>query len=461
MEDREQVTIDIKTTADTKSIDQTKVSIDSVKGSLQGASQAAELFNKVLRGLGIIAIFQQIVSAAQSLNEWLNRSANEAESLGRKQKEAADSDAVKRQIETYKNLLEQLSAINSQLSRKAELEALSKGGERAMEDARSAADEAAAVASIPDSDPDRDAKAGVVRARFKRERDMAAASRRREDATLTRQNLEMEAAQKESSAAALSAQVPGMKAQLAGMRNTSEELEYRSKAAESVDLLSGARKDTTESRELAAMSAKYAQNADKLDTSIQALDKDIRTLLSDASHARSKADAAFSQYEAAGLDLTTADKGGIAAIGTADRSVMESASKRAKMAADIEAREAAAAAAQSQADDIAGNIRGLQSKASAEHGQVNDARADVDSVRNRFAGSRNTKKRDAALAPLLKRQETEEAEERAAVAELAEAMRSSGPLLKELVELAKEKKAESKQLASRLKAARGDTATSD
>lgn len=291
--------------------------------AVSGTAQRLELMGKVMRGLGVVGIVGAAISIFETLRDRINQSKDEAEQLAVKTRQANDVKIVEAAINAYGRLKDELAGINQQHERTAELNALAKGGDRSVEDAQSAAAEKEALAAIDPNDPARSQKEAAVRARFERERAVAAAARKKEDIESQRQQLGQQADISEMAAYERASMLQDLRKQQAAAASSSEELAYRSKAARRYkwDVTGGGDVDTPLSNDYAAAAKSASDNAAKLAETADTLAKEIRSLRDDAAFAREKAFLLANEQKAADITMASSDRSGKRTIAEADSSV--------------------------------------------------------------------------------------------------------------------------------------------
>lgn len=461
-EDKEQVTIGIKTTNDPTGANQAASTLDTLKAKVNGASGAVELFGKLTRGLGAFAILQSVIALWQSLSAWINKAAADAEAAWKKVREANAVKAVSDVIEKYKELKDAVSAANDQLDRQARLEEDARKSERAREAARADYEEASALSKISPDDPERVQKESAVKARFADRKGLAAAAGEREDVSMRRKALEDSAFFKGHGATQLAAQAAEterlLQSERARQKNESELSELRK--ANSF-WWEGQRDETPASKEHAANAEKAGGRADKLEAELKAQRAAAAAMAREAAAEREKADSMTPDYQAADYRVMTAEIAGPRAVKSADRDVATAQAKREAKAAETRRKEDELAAARRAASEAQSRIDTARGADAKESGDVFGARRALDAESERWKGSHNTRQRGRAMAPLQANYDKEVDEARAASSQLAAVMRAFVGVVAENTATVKRLEADLKRVKSQQANARGDASTPD
>lgn len=180
-EDKIPIEIDISSRHDSKGVDEAKSGLGGIEKGIASASQKAELFGKILRGVGWFGLIQQGIAIFNSLKEKIDNNRNAAKELNDKIAEINRSGAVKATAEEYKKLGQEIARVNQRLEEKNALEEMASKTSRAKEDASSRLSEIRELMALSPDDPLRAEKEGEIRAKYSSSRAVTAAQRKRED----------------------------------------------------------------------------------------------------------------------------------------------------------------------------------------------------------------------------------------------------------------------------------------
>lgn len=467
-EDKVPIEFDISSKHDPKGVDDAKAGFAGLEKGINSVAQKAELLGKVMRGLGYIAIVQQAISLYNSLRDRMNAAKEAAEKLADQQADAKAKQAIEDQKTAYDNLKNSMAALNAELARKAELEAISQGGARGIEDARSLVSEQTELSGISFDDPERKEKEDAVRAKYARQRAITSASREKEDAVLARQRFGAEAETKDKAALSVDEQASETERLLEAQR--AQQKHWRTMAQKSMSWGSfydniryhgPEEKPSVETPESKAFAAK-AEAAEKRAAELEKLWEDQRknaaSLRTEAEQSRGKAAATYGVVTAADIKVNAADMEGSRNVRSADYAVdaarTDRETKTRAQADDLANKQAQAEALREKAGTAETELHGLRTTAQREMVDVDRAQYAYDKLPSRQRKGREGQ----ALEAEVRRQE---AEAREANTALAEAIPSLGKIISESLEQAKRLEAEVKKALGRQSNSRTETGNID
>lgn len=408
MADRK-VRIEVETTADTKGLDETNRKLESTGAAGESAgkkiadgarsggreldesgkkasglsdqfkkmSERAELFGKVMRGLGVVGIFSMIGDALQGLTAYIADANSAGERMTLEKIARRSSEAVTDLAAAFETLKTKITDAAASLQKLSEIESISKGGRRALEDAKSQLAEADEIAALDPSDPERSQREAAIRARYSRQRAVSAVDRKKEDIQTQRAQLNSSASVSETSASELESRISGMEARRAAEASKAEELKYRSAANRRYrwTLTGGETYDTPLSNEYSKASDASAAAAEKLAQMIEEAKRQAKALRDDALQNRAKAAAMEAFLAPSDTERRAADVSGASSERIAVKVLQSSIQSRAREEARRQAEADAPAMELSAASAERGSILSERGRLLSRSASAASARA--------------------------------------------------------------------------------------
>lgn len=451
MKRNDELKLRIKSTYDPAGV---RAADDGLKGlgaTTQRVTRATTLLRSAMSGLGVIAVIQGLVRAWESISAVLSAAKTKAEQLKIAQEQAASTAAVDALSAAYGRLSNTIKDTNVQLQRQAELQDHHRTAAQAQEDAAINLAEQEELSALDRSHPDYALEVAQISTKYAGQRARLGASRLSERHVLQRQELQFAADSQDDEAAQKEAWAADAYPQQRAMASRAVELSYRSRAALRYkwDITGGADVETPISKDLAKAAETSKANAEKLAQQIAEAETEAKTLRMDAKHKRALADELLTQIQAAGtasratyIKATRADVTAADALTTAT----QEREARAQALAD---KQAQAASARTTAGEAQTELDALRARADQEANDVSAVQLQIDATTARFAGSRNIRQRDRALAPHQADLARETSEAAQANATLARAIPALSQIIKDNLQAAQRLEAEVAQLRTR------------
>lgn len=460
MNRNDELKLRIKSTYDPAGV---RAADDGLKGlgaTTQRVTRGTKLLRSAMSALGVIAVIQGLARAWEGISNALSAAKTEAEQLKIAQEQAASTTAVESLTTAYGRLTDTIKATNAELQRQAELQEAHRTAAQAQEDAALNLAEQQELSTLDRSHPDYALQAARITTKYAGQRAGLQASRRKESVQLQRQALQEEAAQKEAEADKKEAWAADAYAQQRAEASRAAELTYRSKAARRYrwDITGGQDVETPISKDLEKAAETSKANAEKLAQQIAEAEAEAKNLRTEAKHKRALAAELLASHQAAQTEAaatsiktsradTVAQESLTTATQEREAKAEAHAQKLAQKEAALTAAQQAAAAAQSQLDS-------LRQTAEFESHDVTSVQAEIDAINSQYANSRNTRKRDRALAPLQSDLSKETAEAAQANSALARAIPELSKIIKSNLDSVKRLEADIQRLRSQLTTAR-------
>ena len=177
-----------------KAADDSKKGFEGVRKSIESTSRAAEIFNKILSGFGLIGIFTMAVGVVDKLKSSLGASKEEARKFAEESRKAADTARIEKLADAWKKLEDQISSTSAAQSRANELEDMRRDNARKLEDDQAELSKQQELAALDPNDPLYEKKKAQIEARHSAAAAKRSVARRQEDANIAADRAGNEAA---------------------------------------------------------------------------------------------------------------------------------------------------------------------------------------------------------------------------------------------------------------------------